>query len=468
VVRSWSEPGEAVGGHAADPIKEETETYSEPEKPGDDHVVTEELERPAFARQMRARREARPAGQTSAPAATVLAVEESPQSERKARMQPPVLPTTSGGMAPAPSATPEGRKPRTGELEWGSEWKPQKTYEDETTGMSLMLNRRRRIVLWSAIGVVVAVVAVALGYRFLGGQGDGQQAAQEAGAGVEEQKKSGEEAKLKAEAEARAQEEARLKAEAERKAAEDVKLKAETERKAAQEARLKAEAEAKAQEKARLKAEAEQKAAEEARSKAEAEQKAAEEARLNAEAEQKAAEEARLKAEEERKAAAGAGALAEPVVGSKKSHKGQKSRPEGVGAEPRTGREDGSESLQGSDDSGEAKGFDGLLKKGDKLRKDGNCSAALDVYRKAMEQKPGYSEVHYKMGECYRTLGNCAEAVKYFKRAIDLSGFKNAYVFIAKCYISMGQKAEAKKYLEAGLQKYDDGIMKMMLLQVGN
>jgi len=120
-------------------------------------------------------------------------------------------------------------------------------------------------------------------------------------------------------------------------------------------------------------------------------------------------------------------------------------------------------------DSGESGGYDGLMSKGNKLRKSGKHGDALKYFLKAAQIKPKHPEVQSKIGECYRRTGKCGSAVKYYQNAISTSGYKQAYIGIARCYISQGKKAEAKKYLEEGLRKYsNDFNMKMLLKKVGN
>lgn len=429
---------------------------------GAEHVVREELDRPASGREQRARE-----------GAAQLASMERVSDDLGSRVTPP------------------------GEMDWGSEWKPKKTYDDETAGMAMLLRRKRRLAAIGVLGGLAMLVAAGLifqmtkGGKLLGRGEVSATAVDQPGRKTEDEAATkGEEAiipepqkigrvqeerpaKVETEELARAEEVHRLKGK------EEGAVKAETEElrwaevmarlKAEEEARLKAEAEAKAAQEARLKAEAEARAAEEARLKAEAEAKAKaqEVAQLKAEAEAQAKEKGETKSGVEAK-----------VEGERKAEwanpserkKSSKTEPDGALAardSKRKGKRDDTR-YSGSSFGDEPSGFDGLMKKGDRLRKDGNWYKALEYYRKALELKPTYSEVHYKIGECYRSIGNCAEAVKSFKRAIELSGFKNAYIYIAKCYISMGQKGEARRYLKAGLEKYDDGIMKMMLQQLEN
>lgn len=110
--------------------------------------------------------------------------------------------------------------------------------------------------------------------------------------------------------------------------------------------------------------------------------------------------------------------------------------------------------------------FDGLMSKGNKLRKSKKYGKAVKYYLKATKIKPGHSEPQYKLAECYRHTGKCGVAVGHYERAIEISGFKSAYIGISNCYKSMGNKAQARAWLQKGLKRYDDAVMKMKLQQL--
>jgi len=154
-------------------------------------------------------------------------------------------------------------------------------------------------------------------------------------------------------------------------------------------------------------------------------------------------------------APAGAGSVPAPVAGA--------TAPAG-----KAGADSGEKKPAASKSDEIPRDFDGLMERADRYKKSGDMGRAVVYYEKASEMKPGYSEVHYKLAECYRAQGDCNEAIEHYRKAIDLSGFRNAFVGQAKCHLARGQKAEARKVLEEGLGRYDDGLMKMMLEQIGN
>jgi formylglycine-generating enzyme required for sulfatase activity len=137
----------------------------------------------------------------------------------------------------------------------------------------------------------------------------------------------------------------------------------------------------------------------------------------------------------------------------------------GTGPQPHGSKDGRSPVMMDSRPADGRQAFDGLMAKGDHQRKNGEFAMALSFYLKAAEARP-LPEVSYKIAECYRQLGQCDSAVSYCEKAIAVSGFRNAYIGVAKCLASLGKRAEAKEYLREGLRRYDDGLMKMMILEL--
>ncbi|MBM4372448.1 MAG: tetratricopeptide repeat protein [Deltaproteobacteria bacterium] len=113
----------------------------------------------------------------------------------------------------------------------------------------------------------------------------------------------------------------------------------------------------------------------------------------------------------------------------------------------------------------EPRGFDGLMRRGNELRT-ADPGGALELFEKALEQKPGHPEVHHKVGDCLYRLGRHRDAVAHFRTAIEASGFRASFTRIAQSLAALGDRAAAVRYLEQGLQQYPgDSLMKSMLDQ---
>jgi len=62
-----------------------------------------------------------------------------------------------------------------------------------------------------------------------------------------------------------------------------------------------------------------------------------------------------------------------------------------------------------------------LLQKGNNLLSEKKYKLALECYFKAIKSNPKYAESYYKAGNAYLFLGNRNEAVKYFKKGLELN-----------------------------------------------
>jgi len=97
--------------------------------------------------------------------------------------------------------------------------------------------------------------------------------------------------------------------------------------------------------------------------------------------------------------------------------------------------------------------YDGLVGKADKLA-DTNCTAAMPLYSKALEQKPTGVEALTGMGYCYLNSKQFASAFSKFRSALAVSSkFEPALAGVAETYQQQGNKEQAieawQRYLEA-------------------
>ncbi|MBP6687101.1 MAG: tetratricopeptide repeat protein, partial [Lacibacter sp.] len=66
---------------------------------------------------------------------------------------------------------------------------------------------------------------------------------------------------------------------------------------------------------------------------------------------------------------------------------------------------------------------------GRKLRRDGKCTEAIPLFKKAIEQKPTLAAAHYELGWCYNELGQYNIALPILQQAVKLepTGFRSLY-----------------------------------------
>ncbi|MEO8548609.1 MAG: zinc-ribbon domain-containing protein [Kofleriaceae bacterium] len=97
--------------------------------------------------------------------------------------------------------------------------------------------------------------------------------------------------------------------------------------------------------------------------------------------------------------------------------------------------------------------YDSLVGKADKLA-DSNCTSAMPLYSKALEQKPTGVEALTGMGYCYLNSKQFASAFSKFRSALAVSTkFEPALAGVAETYQQQGNKGQAieawQRYLEA-------------------
>ncbi len=88
---------------------------------------------------------------------------------------------------------------------------------------------------------------------------------------------------------------------------------------------------------------------------------------------------------------------------------------------------------------------------------DGEFDAAFTKYREATERDPNDAESFSNAGQALVRLGRAAEAVPYFRRAIDLNGSRWAYRFnLARAYETLGQWDQAVEQYRTAAAAFPD------------
>ncbi len=98
--------------------------------------------------------------------------------------------------------------------------------------------------------------------------------------------------------------------------------------------------------------------------------------------------------------------------------------------------------------------YDSLVGKADKYAQQSQCKQAMDLYTKALEQKPTGVEALSGMGYCYLDSKQFSSAFSKFRSALAVSSrFEPALAGVAETYQQQGNKEQAieswQRYLEA-------------------
>jgi tetratricopeptide (TPR) repeat protein len=84
-----------------------------------------------------------------------------------------------------------------------------------------------------------------------------------------------------------------------------------------------------------------------------------------------------------------------------------------------------------------------------------NCTKALEIYAKALEQKPNGVEALTGMGYCHIDAKQFASAFSKFRAALAVSPrFEPALWGVAEAYVQQGRKEEAVAAAKAYLEVY--------------
>ncbi|MDQ3301009.1 MAG: tetratricopeptide repeat protein, partial [Myxococcota bacterium] len=100
--------------------------------------------------------------------------------------------------------------------------------------------------------------------------------------------------------------------------------------------------------------------------------------------------------------------------------------------------------------------YDQLLARANKLA-EGNCTKALELYAKALEQKPNGVEALTGMGYCHIDAKQFASAFSKFRAALAVSPrFEPALWGVAEAYQQQGRREQALEAYRAYLEVYPD------------
>ena len=81
----------------------------------------------------------------------------------------------------------------------------------------------------------------------------------------------------------------------------------------------------------------------------------------------------------------------------------------------------------------------------------------VTLWRDAAEKAPGVCAPRYALGDAYRQQGNCAEAVKVYRKALSIqSDVIDVYINLGICLAKLGQRSEAKRVFQNVLKMEPD------------
>ncbi|HDO23808.1 MAG TPA: tetratricopeptide repeat protein [bacterium] len=77
---------------------------------------------------------------------------------------------------------------------------------------------------------------------------------------------------------------------------------------------------------------------------------------------------------------------------------------------------------------------------------------AIDYYQKALQLDPDFARAHNHIGYCYSHLGKHKEAIKHFKKYVELDGTANSYDSMGDGYMACGMLDSAAWAKEQGIK----------------
>ena len=111
------------------------------------------------------------------------------------------------------------------------------------------------------------------------------------------------------------------------------------------------------------------------------------------------------------------------------------------------------------------------FKLGEEYEEKGMTSEAIDMYERAIEDKPDNADAHNNLGMLYEEIGEYEKAVAEYKRAIEInSNFAEAYYNLGDLYEKIGKNSEAmqayKEYAKLNPEGEDINEIKKKIEQL--
>jgi len=91
--------------------------------------------------------------------------------------------------------------------------------------------------------------------------------------------------------------------------------------------------------------------------------------------------------------------------------------------------------------------LDGLLALGKLYFSRNDILSVINVYKKVLTIKPDYAEAYYNLGIAYYNSGKEDDAIRFFKKAIELNNYVDSYFYLGVIYAKRGEKDKAIEFL---------------------
>lgn len=94
-----------------------------------------------------------------------------------------------------------------------------------------------------------------------------------------------------------------------------------------------------------------------------------------------------------------------------------------------------------------------IMRKAETYYSAGNFIEAIKYYKKALDVSPDSPQIYSNIGDCYFNLRNYRTAIKYYEKAIQLNkNYITPYYNLGGCYLMLGDRKEATRVWKAGLK----------------